>query len=110
VDTVPTENLELENENACDTKSDEPKVIEDYIVFQDRRIAIEVRETMLSINTLLNRSAQTVNDSLQCSTAEKHRYRKINGSLMHIALYDIFKPICEEHPDLMPEEFRPGRS
>jgi len=74
-------------------------------MISDRKTAIQVRESMLTVNTLLNRCAQIVEDS-GCPDVEKLNLKKQIGEMLFISLFHIFKPICDTHPELTPPDFR----
>lgn len=76
-------------------------------MFADREFAMQVQETMLSINTLLNYSAFRLQDS-RTSAKERKRYLKIIGQLMAITTIDVLPELWRVHPDLTPPEFKEG--
>ncbi len=73
-------------------------------MFRDRQLSIQIRELMLTINTLLNRSKLIVQDS-ECSDEERRAYLQLVGKIMGITTMQIFQDICVAHPDLIPPEF-----
>jgi hypothetical protein len=73
-------------------------------VFKNRLLAIQIRESMLSINTLLERTRSLVANG-DCTPEEKKKYLLKVGQIMVITTCEIFQEICEEHPDLTPQEF-----
>ncbi len=73
-------------------------------MFSKRSDAIQVVESMLSINTLLNYSVFRLNET-DCPKSEKTEYARNVGNIMGIA-FDVLTDVWSKYPDLKPSEFR----
>lgn len=72
----------------------------------EREVAEEILALMREYSGKLNRSVQLVKD--RCSKEEFIDYRKAVGVIMGEMCVEIMWPIFHEHPDLEPEELKPG--
>ncbi len=72
-------------------------------MFEDKAMAIQINETMLSICTLLNYSISRMEGNT-ISVKEKKRYVKAVGKIMGCILFEVLSNIWQQYPDLKPKD------
>jgi hypothetical protein len=73
-------------------------------VISDRNTAAQVMNCMVEVSARLNESAAVVKDA--CTESEFLVYRDLVGALFG-GIYDIIRPLAEEHPSLSPPGYFP---
>ena len=73
-------------------------------MISDRNVAAQVMNCMLEVSTRLNESATVVRDT--CTESEFLVFRDLVGTLFG-GIYDIVRPLAEEHPSLSPPGYFP---
>lgn len=71
-------------------------------MISDENIANKINELMLRIGSELNDSVVLVQD--HCDKDEFQQYRNAVGVVMGSLLFEVMRPLYEQHPRIKPKE------